>query len=229
MPEKRILVIEDSSFICTMLETGFRANGFQVSIAHGGKEGLLLARSEKPDLIVLDLVLPEMPGEEVCRRLKRDAETDSIPVVMLTAKDSDADRVRGRVIGADAYIPKPFTMEKLMETIGKFLTACIVCFVFCLPMSAGAQEQEDAGAVPPGMELIKVGGTDILIPRGTKVTKKDALLILEPPEQFMARRILAMEEEIERLAQASRQLQQEIADLKKALQAQTSKPVPGPE
>ncbi|MCX7927042.1 MAG: response regulator [Candidatus Omnitrophica bacterium] len=121
MSGKRILIIEDSILICTIVASHLRNEGFLVSVARDGREGLLRARQEKPDLIILDLVLPVIPGEEVCRQLKKSADTENIPVVMLTAKSSDTDRIIGRVIGADAYIPKPFEMKKLLETVMNFL------------------------------------------------------------------------------------------------------------
>ena len=117
LPRKRILVIEDSEFICAVLKNELAAHGFEVSAVHDGRKGLLRARRRGFDLIILDLILPELPGEEVCRQLKKDARTEKIPILMLTGKGTDADRVLGRVIGADAYIPKPFDPAHLVKTV----------------------------------------------------------------------------------------------------------------
>lgn len=117
---KRILIIEDSRFFCGLLREHFEGRGFEVLVSHEGKEGLRVAAEENPDLVVLDLVLPDVPGEQVCKELKR-FESPSVPVVMLTSKGSDADKVIGRVIGADAYISKPFEIEHLMKQIALLL------------------------------------------------------------------------------------------------------------
>ncbi|MGE5308667.1 MAG: response regulator transcription factor [Deltaproteobacteria bacterium] len=111
----RVLVIDDSRFTIELVRGGLEGE-FEVIPAENGREGLKLARTELPDIIVLDLVLPDIPGESVCRELKR-GKTETIPVIMLTAKNSDVDKVVGRVIGADAYIPKPFQMEELLSVI----------------------------------------------------------------------------------------------------------------
>lgn len=97
-----------------MITYNLRKEGFQVAVAAGGAEGLRLAAQSPPDLILLDLMLPDIDGLEVCRRLKRDANLASIPVVMVTAKGDESDIVAGLELGADDYITKPFSPRVLV-------------------------------------------------------------------------------------------------------------------
>ncbi len=113
----RILVVDDDKDICKLIELLLVKAGFQVITAQDGASGLEQARAMHPDLLILDLDLPGLPGEEVCRELKKDPATEVIPVIMLTGKDSDADRVIGRVIGASYYIPKPFDNKDLVSKV----------------------------------------------------------------------------------------------------------------
>jgi CheY-like chemotaxis protein len=214
--KKKVLIIEDSKLVCIILEQGLREKGFDVVVCHDGHCGVKSAQEEDPDIIILDLILPELPGEEVCRQIKRDPKTENIPVVMLTAKDSEVDKVIGKVLGADAYIPKPFQMEDLLARIqslvflGVFLFASLF-YIFPCP----AQSENDQ-PIPPGMELLKVGMTEILIPQGTKVFDKGSQLVLEPPEQFWSRRIKDLEEEIARLQDDQEKIKKEMEELKQA-------------
>ncbi|MFA5039501.1 MAG: ATP-binding protein [Candidatus Omnitrophota bacterium] len=114
---KTILIIEDERDIAQTLTEVFRGEGFVAFIAEDGKAGLQKARKERPDAITLNLRLPELSGEEVCRELKKDPQTECIPIVMLTAKDSEADRVIGRVIGADYYFSKPSDPYEIVEKV----------------------------------------------------------------------------------------------------------------
>ncbi|BCS55928.1 response regulator transcription factor [Geobacter sp. SVR] len=110
---KRVLVIEDEKDLAELLAYNMEKEGFQVSLAHEGTTGLEKALAEKPDLILLDLMLPGMLGTEVCRALRRDRRTMHTPVLMLTAKGDEIDRVVGFEVGADDYIVKPFSMREL--------------------------------------------------------------------------------------------------------------------
>ena len=118
---RKILIIEDENELCDFIGLRLERNGFVVIAANDGVEGLNKARVEKPDLIILDLMLPKMPGEEVCKQVRRDAGICEIPIIMLTAKCSDADRVIGTVIGANVYMDKPFEGAKLMQVINELL------------------------------------------------------------------------------------------------------------
>ena len=121
MERPRILLIDDSRFIGTLIESELEEKGFDVTVADTGRGGLDLAKLMTPDLIILDLILPDISGENVCKEIKRDPRLCDVPVVMLTAKDSDTDKVVGRVIGAAAYIPKPFEVDKLIIEINKLI------------------------------------------------------------------------------------------------------------
>ncbi len=117
MSGQKILVIEDDRDIAELVEYNLAREGFQVTRAYTGEEGLQRAKTIGPDLILLDLMLPGLDGLDVCRSLKRDDETDHIPVIMLTAKSEEADIVAGLEIGADDYISKPFSPRVLLARI----------------------------------------------------------------------------------------------------------------
>ena len=109
-----VLVIEDEADVLDLVRYHLGKAGFRVLLAHDGASGLAKARSEKPDAIVLDLMLPGMCGEDVCRELKRSGETESIPVIMLTAKAQPEERVAGLELGADDYVAKPVSPRELV-------------------------------------------------------------------------------------------------------------------
>lgn len=110
----RILVIEDEADIQHVLEYNLRENGHKVTVAGRGDEGLKAAREKKPDLILLDLMLPDTQGTEICRALKADPQTRGIQIIMLTAKGEEIDRVVGFELGADDYVVKPFSVRELL-------------------------------------------------------------------------------------------------------------------
>lgn len=117
---KKILIIEDEVDIVRILEFRLKRSGYEIIIAVDGETGLCLAKEEKPDLILLNLLLPKLPGEEVCRRIRQDENISKVPVIMLTAKKGDVDRIVGRVIGADFYMTKPFDLALLLEKIKQY-------------------------------------------------------------------------------------------------------------
>ncbi len=118
---KKLLIIEDAVSLCEILGRFLKENGFDVIAAYDGEQGLSMARQEKPDLIILDLGLPKMPGEEVCREVRKDSSVCSIPIIMLTAKDDEVDMILGKVIGANAYYTKPFNSDRLLREIKALL------------------------------------------------------------------------------------------------------------
>ena len=110
----RVLVIEDEADLAAVLEYNLRQAGLEPLLAATGGEGLRLAESELPDLVLLDLMLPDRSGNEVCRALKAEAKTRDIPVIILTAKGEEIDRVVGFEIGAEDYVTKPFSVRELL-------------------------------------------------------------------------------------------------------------------
>ena len=117
----RILVIEDEPDIQQILEYNLREKGHKVFIAGKGEEGLRLAREKRPDLVLLDLMLPDLPGTEICKTLKSDPATKGVQVVMLTAKGEEIDRVVGFELGADDYVVKPFSVRELLLRVQAIL------------------------------------------------------------------------------------------------------------
>ena len=117
--QQTILIIEDDADIAESLEYNFRREGFRTIVAESGEKGLRLALDEKtaPALILLDLMLPGMNGMELCEKLRRDPATEKIPLVMLTAKAAESDKIAGLEMGADDYVVKPFSFKELMARI----------------------------------------------------------------------------------------------------------------
>lgn len=117
MAGEKILVVEDDEDIQELLKVNLAREGFTVLTAADGPVGLQLAQSRRPDLVVLDLMLPRLDGMEVCRQLKRDPRTAAVPIVMLTAKSEEGDIVTGLELGADDYVTKPFSVKVLVTRI----------------------------------------------------------------------------------------------------------------
>lgn len=118
---KKILVVEDEGMIQQVLAMRLKVNHFQVLLAGDGEEGLAMIRKEKPDLVVLDLMLPKVNGYELCRMIKFDEALKSIPVIILSALERSIDRERASEAGADAYFIKPFDLSLLVVKINELL------------------------------------------------------------------------------------------------------------
>jgi len=114
---RNILIIEDETDVADLLSLNLRKAGFRVSTAGDGASGLQKARDDRPDFIILDLMLPKMSGLEVCRILKNDAATARVPILMLTAKAEEIDRIVGLEFGADDYVTKPFSPREIVLRI----------------------------------------------------------------------------------------------------------------
>ncbi|MDP3730367.1 MAG: response regulator [Candidatus Omnitrophota bacterium] len=114
---KRILLVDDERDLVMAVKFRLEESGYEVSVAADGQEGLDKARNEKPDLILLDLMLPKMNGYKVCGLLKADARYSKIPVIMFTARAQETDRKLSEEVGADAYITKPFEPGILLNKI----------------------------------------------------------------------------------------------------------------
>jgi len=129
--QKKILVVDDERHIVRLVQVNLERTGYQVVTAFDGKEALKKVESDKPDLIVLDVMMPHMDGFEVLKRLKADDKTKNIPVVMLTAKAQDADVFRGWASGVDCYLTKPFNPIELLTFVKRIFES----------YNEGAQEQ----------------------------------------------------------------------------------------
>lgn len=116
-----ILIVEDEADLAELVAFNLRQAGYTTATAGTGNDGLVEMRRQTPDLIVLDLMLPDISGTEVCRRLRSEPETQRVPVIMLTARTEEVDRVLGFEVGADDYVPKPFSPRELVLRVGAVL------------------------------------------------------------------------------------------------------------
>ena len=115
--KEKILIVEDEKDIVKMLDYNLSKEGFKTVLAYDGEDALSEAKKELPDLIVLDLMLPGIDGLEVCKTLKKEAKTSAIPIIMLTAKTQESDKIVGLELGADDYVTKPFSPRELIARI----------------------------------------------------------------------------------------------------------------
>jgi two-component system, OmpR family, phosphate regulon response regulator PhoB len=134
----RVLIVEDEPDIRDLLAFHLERDGYQVATAATGTEALRQAARERPDLIVLDLMLPELDGREVCRRVRQDPATAAVPVIMLTAKGDEVDRVVGLELGADDYVVKPFSPREFLARVRAVLRRARPSETGPGPLSAGA-------------------------------------------------------------------------------------------
>lgn len=112
-----VLVVEDEDALATLLHYNLDKEGYRVAVAGDGEEALMMANERAPDLVILDWMLPKVSGIEVCRRLRGRAETRNVPIIMLTARGEESDRIRGLDTGADDYVVKPFSMVELTARV----------------------------------------------------------------------------------------------------------------
>jgi two-component system, OmpR family, phosphate regulon response regulator PhoB len=121
MPGPRLLLVEDDAALAELLEWNFKSEGYDVVRTADGDEALLLAAEHSPDIVVLDWMIEGTSGIEVCRRLRRGKETANVPVIMLTARGTEEDRIRGLETGADDYLTKPFSPRELLVRVATIL------------------------------------------------------------------------------------------------------------
>jgi len=122
MTPKKILIVDDEVDLLETVRFPLELEGFDTLVAYNGEDGLNQARKEKPDLIILDLMLPKLDGYKVCRLLKFDERYKDIPILMLTAKTQEKDKILGKETGADEYITKPFEMDYLLGKVKAYLS-----------------------------------------------------------------------------------------------------------
>ncbi len=121
MSPKKILIVDDEVDLVETVRFPLEMEGFNVLVSYNGEDALSQARKEKPDLILLDLMLPKLDGYKVCRLLKFDERYKNIPILMLTAKTQEKDKALGMETGANEYITKPFDIDKLVEKVKGYL------------------------------------------------------------------------------------------------------------
>ena len=121
MTKKKILLVDDEKDLVYAVKLQLEENDFEVIVAYDGQEALDKARKEKPNLIILDVMLPKIDGYKICRMLKFDEKYKKIPLIMFTARVQEADEKTGYAVGADAYVTKPFDSQALLDQIKKLL------------------------------------------------------------------------------------------------------------
>lgn len=117
MTKEKILIVDDEKDIVKMIDYNLKKEGFRTVLAYDGEEAIDLAKRDNPDLIILDLMLPGIDGLEVCKTLKKENKTARIPIIMLTAKAQEADKIVGLELGADDYVTKPFSPRELIARV----------------------------------------------------------------------------------------------------------------
>jgi DNA-binding response OmpR family regulator len=182
MASTRILIIDDEQDVIDLLTLHLRKAGFALSTATDGVAGLRLAREESPALIILDLMLPKMPGLEICKVLKSDAATREIPVLMLTAKAEEIDRIVGLEFGAGDYVTKPFSPRELVLRVNAILHRGKGEVVEEKKLTIGlitvdpARHQVDVGGKPVRLTSVEFKLLSMLMRRQGRVQERDRLL-----------------------------------------------------
>ncbi|WP_305095914.1 phosphate regulon transcriptional regulator PhoB [Croceibacterium aestuarii] len=121
MPQPKLLLVEDDSSLAELLEYRFEKEGYDVRTTSDGDEALMMAEEDNPDLVILDWMIEGTSGIEVCRRLRRSKATAGVPIIMLTAREAEDDRIRGLETGADDYVTKPFSPRELIARVSAVL------------------------------------------------------------------------------------------------------------
>lgn len=172
-----IAIVEDEANIVELIKYNLDREGYKTISANNGRRGLELVRQELPDLVILDLMLPELDGLSVCKQLRSDPQTKLIPIIILTAKSEEADRVLGLEMGADDYVTKPFSPRELVARVRAVLRR------------SGSVDEEEPEVIENGViridlrqHLVKVRGTEVeLTPKEFDFLK---LLLLNPGRAF---------------------------------------------
>ena len=150
---RTILIVEDDRNTASLVETYLQREGFATLVEHDGERGLQTARQQRPNLVILDLMLPGIDGLEICRRLRSESE---VPILLLTAREEEIDRVLGFSLGADDYVVKPFSPRELVERVKAILRR-----VRSLPVSASAILQQGGLLLDPEKHKVSRGGEPI--------------------------------------------------------------------
>jgi len=169
MMKKSILIVEDEKTLREMLQYNLQNEGYETLVAGNGREALELIRSRKPDLLVLDVMLPEVDGYEICRTVRRDM---SLPILMLTARAEEIDKVLGLELGADDYMTKPFSMRELKARVKAMLRRAEMTQVS--PESSASPIMAGDLVIDSGRRRVTRGGKEI----GLNAKEFDLLLFL---------------------------------------------------
>ena len=156
----RVLIVEDEAPLAELLRYNLEAEGFRVSHAGSGEEAEILLAEERPDLVLLDWMLPQVSGIELCRRLRTRPETRGIPIVMLTARGEEGDRIRGLSTGADDYVVKPFSLPELMARVKAILRRASPGRMSDQLKAADIELDRSAHRVTRGLREVRLGPTE---------------------------------------------------------------------
>ncbi|GAB4140916.1 MAG: phosphate regulon transcriptional regulator PhoB [Sphingomonadales bacterium] len=160
-----ILLVEDDENIAELVRYNLEREGFEVVVAHDGEEALLATSEREPDLIILDWMLPHLSGIEICRQLRRRDEFATTPIIMLTARSEESDRIRGLDTGADDYVVKPFSPRELLARIHALLRRSRPALTGATLQHAGITLDTATHKVTRGGRSIKLGPTEFRLLR----------------------------------------------------------------
>lgn len=177
----KVLIVEDEEAISDLLSYNLEKEGFSVAITADGDDAMLTVRESRPDLILLDWMLPNVSGIELCRQLRGQMETREIPVIMLTARGEEEDRVRGLLTGADDYVTKPFSMTELVARMRAVLRRASPAVAGDVATFADLVLDRQLCRVRRGERDVHLGPTefrllDVLIQRPGRVFSREQLL-----------------------------------------------------
>ncbi|WP_424929617.1 phosphate regulon transcriptional regulator PhoB [Amaricoccus tamworthensis] len=177
----KVLVVEDEEAISQLLAYNLGKEGFSVSVSADGDEVMLAVEEEKPDLVLMDWMLPNISGVELCRRLRKGQDTRAIPVIMITARGEEEDRVRGLDVGADDYVTKPFSMTELVARMRAVLRRTSPALAGDVATFADIVLDRQQCRVHRGKREVQLGPTefrllDVLMQRPGRVFSREQLL-----------------------------------------------------
>lgn len=155
-----ILVIEDEEALSTLLRYNLESEGYEVETISDGEEADLRLRETIPDLVLLDWMLPKLSGIEICRRLRKREQTKNLPVIMLTARGEEAERIQGLATGADDYVVKPFSVPELMARVKSMLRRSNPAIISNLLSVAGIELNRDTHKVSRNGRVLRLGPTE---------------------------------------------------------------------